>query len=169
MIGATLLVMLAVPLGLLVVSGTYFARRWAMWLIPVVRRSVVDLAARTRRSAAGLSGRVEHSRLPRALVIGAVGCVLGLPASAATGRDAAASLEAMPPPGNGPLQVTRTAPVPRPAEEPPANHVRAAPAGSRAGAAPQVTEDCASSCNSSWQQNGHKPKSKKGKKKKSED
>jgi hypothetical protein len=169
MIGASLLVVLAVPLVLLVVSGTYFARRWAIRLVPVVRRSVVDQAARTCRSAADLSGRIVHSRLPRALVIGAVGCVLGLPASAAPGREAAAGLEAMPSTGNGPLRLTQAAPVARPAEEPPANQVRATPAGSRAGAARAVGKDCAGSCDLSSQQNGHKSKSKKSKKNKSDD
>lgn len=94
MVGATLLVMLAIPLGFLAVSGLYFARRTATWLVPLIRRSAAD----ARRSAAdawlaavdlGLRAvrQVMHSRLPQALATGALGCALALPAFAAPVRD----------------------------------------------------------------------------------
>src|ERR1700712_5108864 len=72
MVGAGLMVLLAVPVGLLGVSGVYYARRTAVWLVPAVRRYAVDLG----RRSVDLGGRVVHSRLPRVLVAGAVGATL---------------------------------------------------------------------------------------------
>jgi len=94
MVGATLLVMLAIPLGFLAVSGFYFARRTATWLVPLMRRTAADTrrsAAEAWRSAVDLGVRavhqVTHSRLPQALATGALGCALALPAFAAPVRD----------------------------------------------------------------------------------
>src|ERR1700712_3742497 len=78
MVGAGLMVLLAVPVGLLGVSGVYYARRTAVWLVPAVRRYAVDLG----RRSVDLGGRVVHSRLPRVLVAGAVGATLAVPSLA---------------------------------------------------------------------------------------
>ena len=86
MVGATLLVMLAVPLGFLAVSGFYFARRTATWLVPLIRRSAADARRSTVDFGVRSVDRVVHSRLPQALMTGALGCALALPALAAPVR-----------------------------------------------------------------------------------
>jgi hypothetical protein len=161
MIGAGLLVMLAVPLGLLAVSGMYFGRRTATRLVPVIRRSAVDC----RRSAIGLGGRVVHSRLPQALAMGAVGCALALPSFAAPVRDLDRGW------GSGMRSVIAGEPaarvgplggvVARPVEEPAPNQVREVPVrtGNETARSVAPVDQCVGSCGRNSQQNKSKSKS----------
>lgn len=154
MVGATLLVMLAVPLGFLAVSGLYFARRTASWLVPLIRRSAADARRSALDSGARLVHGVVHSRLPQALVTGAVGCALALPALAAPARD----MDHHPQQEIGGLAGGDTEPAAqigglgglsaRPADEQGANQVRSGPASGQTSTARPVTpvDQCVGSC-----------------------
>lgn len=170
MVGAGLLLMLGVPLGLLAVSGMYFGRRTATRLVPVIRRSAVDC----RRSVIVIGGRVVHSRLPQALVMGAAGCALALPSVAAPVRDLDRGWGSGPPSGIAGEPAARVGPfdglVARAGEEPAANQVRDAPVRTGDETARPVArvDQCVGSCGWTSQQNKSKSKSQgKPKKKKS--
>jgi hypothetical protein len=169
MVGATLLTMLVIPLGFLAVSGVYFARRTAIWLVPMLRRSAAD----ARRSAADLGARVVHSRLPQALVIGALGCALAVPAFAAPVRDMEPGWGRYPQPGLGGLAGDRTEPAvqigeccggqaARPAEEQGTNQVRFGPAPGPTARSVTPVDQCSGSCGRQSEKQG-KSKNKKSK------
>lgn len=178
MIGATLLVMLAIPLGFLAVSGLYFARRTASWLIPLIRRTAAD----TRRTVfdAGARGihSLVHSRLPQALVTGVVGCALALPAFAAPVRDMEPGWARYPQAGGGTGPTESAAqigeccstPTARPVEEQGTNQVRSGPEpATRPGARSVAPVDqCTGSCGQNYQDDKGKSKSR-GKSKKKKD
>lgn len=170
MVGATLLVMLAIPLGFLAVSGLYFARRTATWLVPLIRRSAVD----AQRSAVELGARVVHSRLPQALVTGALGCALAVPAFAAPVRDMEPGWGRYPQPGiGGGLAGGRTepavqigeccgGPAARPAEEQGTNQVRFGPEPGPIARPVTPVDQCSGSCGRQWDKQS-KSKGKKSK------
>jgi hypothetical protein len=169
MIGATLLVMLAIPLGFLAVSGTYFARRTASWLVPLIRRSAADARRSTRALGQRTVHSVVHSRLPKALVTGAVGCALALPAFAAPVRDLEPGWGRSPEQrsGSGATESAAqigeccSAPTAGPAQEQPANQVRSGPAPTLVRPVKPV-DQCTGSCGqtSSGDQSKSKSKSK---------
>jgi hypothetical protein len=187
MIGATLLVMLAIPLGFLAVSGMYFARRTATWLVPLIRSTAADArrsAVDARRSALALGGRaahrVVHSRLPQALVTGAIGCALALPAFAAPVRDMEPGWARFPQQGTGSTGTESAAQIgeccsttaARPVEEQGTNQVRSGPVPVTGGTARQVAsvDQCTGSCGQGSRDDKGKSKSHgKSKKKKAKD
>jgi hypothetical protein len=141
----------------------YYARRAAVWLIPLVRRYAVDLG----QQAVDLRERVAHSRLPQTLLAGAVGCTLVLPSLAAPVRD----LHPVPQPpiGDRPLAQVGTCcgtRAPKPAVDPPENQVRAKPAATGDARGRPPADECSASCARSWQDNSHPSKSHKKSKKK---
>jgi hypothetical protein len=175
MIGAGLLVLLAVPVGLLVVSGVYYSRRAALWLIPVIHRYAADLAER----AAHLRWRVAHSGLPRTLVATTAGCTLTLPLLSIPMSQVEPGWGSVPPTASASRLATRAGssrgtPTTTPAAPPLENQVRQAPAVTGDNAVTSQTastDECAGSCGPSWQEDSHQSTSrgKPKKKKKPED
>jgi hypothetical protein len=163
MIGAGLLVLLAVPVGLLVVSGVNYARRAAVWLIPVVHRSAADLAER----AVDLRWRVVHSGPPRTLVAATAGCTLALSCLPVPVSHVEPGWGSVPPAATAGRLVTRVgsccgAPMTKPAAQPVENQVRQAPAVIGDDAVVRQTapaDECFGSCGRSWQQDSHQSRS----------
>jgi hypothetical protein len=128
-----------------------------------------------------LGGRVVHSRLPQALVTGALGCALAVPAFAAPVRDMEPGWGRYPQEGIGGLTGGGTEPAAqigswtaqaaRPMEEQDTNQVRSGPPPVMGGTVRRVApvDQCVGSCDKESDQKSKKSKSKNksGKKSKS--
>jgi hypothetical protein len=170
MIGATLLVLLAVPLALLAVPGIYYTRRAIGWLIPTAHRFAVKLG----QQAGQLRHSLVYGRFPQSLLAGALGCTLALPALAVPVRDLNSGWGLMPRPGSSGSPHAQVGPccgarVTGPAESPMQNQVREAPPVTSGVVKQAIPVDvCAGSCEQPPPQNAHQSKSRaKLKKKKS--
>ena len=161
MIGAGILVVLTASASLLVLPGVYFARRSANWLIPLLLRSAAEVADRTQRSAADLArasvalarrirdtaielpGRFVRSRLPQALTVAAVACLMVVPSWAHPVYETAVAVQSAPVSSDGGVRLAPADAFTGTALD--WNQVRAAPPRTdTAGAGPAVA--CANGC-----------------------